>query len=177
LGLKGFFVALICRNRSAENLFGYPTSEALGQDGLMLLVDSRDHSVVNDIFRRISMGESWAGKYPVKNSAGDRFSVLATNTPFYDEDGSLMGIIFVSSDSRHLEEIFSRSPTSSKPPLESSRTHCDGSCSSNSHKCSLLSKSMFDSQEPLQTTLASKITNLVRSFSMKQKLPIHFHFC
>jgi hypothetical protein len=135
----------------------------------MLLVDSHDHNVVNDIFQRVSMGESWTGMFPVKNKARDRFSAVATNTPFYDEDDSLVGIICVSSDSRHLEEIFYRPSVSSRPPLESSRTHCDGSCSSNSRKSSLLSKSPFDSQQPLQTTLASKITNLVRSFLYETK--------
>jgi len=74
------FVIYYYRNQSAENLFGYPASEALGQDALMLLVDSRDHNVVHDIFRRISMGESWTGKFPVKNRGGDRFSAIATNS-------------------------------------------------------------------------------------------------
>ncbi|VAI28365.1 unnamed protein product [Triticum turgidum subsp. durum] len=102
------------KNRSAENLYGYPASEVLGQDALMLLVDSRDLSVVNDMFRRISLGESWTGKFPVKNKAGDRFLAVGTNTPFYDEDGSLVGIICVSSDSRALEEILSGPSTSAR---------------------------------------------------------------
>lgn len=150
------------RNQSAENLFGYSASEALGQDALMLLVDSCDHNVVNDIFRRISTGESWTGKFPVKNKEGDRFSAVATNTPFYDEDGSLVGIICVSSDSRHLEQIFCRPPTSARPRPES-RISCDGNCSNSSRKINLLNRSPFDPQQPLQSTLASKITNLVSS--------------
>jgi len=157
------FVIYYYRNQSAENLFGYPASEALGQDALMLLVDSRDHNVVHDIFRRISMGESWTGKFPVKNRGGDRFSAIATNTPFYDEDGSLVGIICVSSDSRQLEQIFCRPPTPARPQPESSRTFCDGSCSNSSRITNLLNRSTFDPQEPLQSTLASKITNLVSS--------------
>lgn len=159
-----FVIYLLCRNQSAENLFGYPASEALGQDALMLLVDSRDHNVVNDIFQRISMGESWTGKFPVKNKQGDRFSAVATNTPFYDEDGSLVGIICVSSDSRRLEQIFCKPPTSARPQSESSRTSCDGSCSNTSRRINLLNRSPFDPQLPLQSTLASKITNLVRCF-------------
>lgn len=172
--LPYFVIYLLCRNQSAENLFGYPPSEALGQDALMLLVDSHDHNAVNDIFRRISMGESWTGKLPVKNRQGDRFSAVATNTPFYDEDGSLVGIICVSSDSRHLEQIFCKPPTSARPQSESSRTwtSCDGSCSNTSRRINLLNKSPFDPQLPLQSTLASKITNLVRCFFhyMKHKL-------
>lgn len=151
---------IIYWNRSAENLYGYPASEVLGQDALMLLVDSRDLSVVNDMFRRISLGESWTGKFPVKNKAGDRLLVVGTNTPFYDEDGSLVGIICVSSDSRALEDILSG-------PSTSARTCCDGSCSNNSRKPSLLNRSPFDSQLPLQSTIASKITNLATKVSNK----------
>ncbi|KAL6846945.1 hypothetical protein ACP4OV_022798 [Aristida adscensionis] len=158
---------IIYWNRSAENLFGYPASEALGQDALMLLVDSRDLNMVNDIFRRISMGESWTGKFPVKNRAGDRFSALATNTPFYDEDGSLVGIICVSSDLRHLEEIFCRPQTSARPQSESSRSFCEGSCGNNNRKTSLLNRTPFDPQQPLQSTFASKITNLATKVTNK----------
>lgn len=158
---------IIFWNQSAENLFGYPASEALGQDALMLLVDSRDHNMVNDIFQRISMGESWTGRFPVKNKEGDRFSAVATKTPFYDEDGSLVGIICVSNDSRRLEQIFCRPPTSARTQPESSRTSCDGSCSSSSRKASLLNPSPFDSQQPLQSTLASKITNLATKVTNK----------
>ncbi|KAG2629977.1 hypothetical protein PVAP13_3KG513600 [Panicum virgatum] len=158
---------IIYWNQSAENLFGYPASEALGQDALMLLVDSRDHNVVHDIFRRISMGESWTGKFPVKNRGGDRFSAIATNTPFYDEDGSLVGIICVSSDSRQLEQIFCRPPTPARPQPESSRTSCDGSCSNSSRITNLLNRSTFDPHQPLQSTLASKITNLATKVTNK----------
>uniref|UniRef100_A0A0E0FD96 non-specific serine/threonine protein kinase n=1 Tax=Oryza meridionalis TaxID=40149 RepID=A0A0E0FD96_9ORYZ len=125
---------IIYWNRSAEKLYGYPASEALGQDGLMLLIDSCDINVVNDIFRRISLGESWTGKFPVKNRAGDRFSAAATNTPFYDEDGSLVGIVCVSSDLRTMEEIISGPSICARPHPESSRTYCEASCSNSNRK-------------------------------------------
>ncbi|VAI28354.1 unnamed protein product [Triticum turgidum subsp. durum] len=156
---------IIYWNRSAENLYGYPASEVLGQDALMLLVDSRDLSVVNDMFRRISLGESWTGKFPVKNKAGDRFLAVGTNTPFYDEDGSLVGIICVSSDSRALEEILSGPSTSARSHSESSSPSCcDGSCSNSNRKTSLLNRNPFD---PQQSTIASKITNLANKVTNK----------
>uniref|UniRef100_A0A0E0FD95 Protein kinase domain-containing protein n=1 Tax=Oryza meridionalis TaxID=40149 RepID=A0A0E0FD95_9ORYZ len=158
---------IIYWNRSAEKLYGYPASEALGQDGLMLLIDSCDINVVNDIFRRISLGESWTGKFPVKNRAGDRFSAAATNTPFYDEDGSLVGIVCVSSDLRTMEEIISGPSICARPHPESSRTYCEASCSNSNRKASLLSRSPFDSQQPLQSTIASKITNLATKVTNK----------
>ncbi|KAG8048968.1 hypothetical protein GUJ93_ZPchr0009g802 [Zizania palustris] len=158
---------IIYWNRSAENLYGYPAAEALGQDAHMLLIDSCDFNVVNDIFRRSSLGESWTGKFPVKNRAGDRFAAVATNTPFYDEDGSFVGIICLSSDLRAMEEIVSGPSISARPHPESSRTYCEASCSNSNHKISLLSRSPFDSQQPLQSTIASKITNLATKVTNK----------
>ncbi|XLU32908.1 hypothetical protein S245_068974, partial [Arachis hypogaea] len=74
--------------------------EALGQNGIELIVDPRDFALVVDIVNRIVMGESWTGQFPVKNKMGEQFLAVATNTPFYDDDGSLVGIICVSSNSR-----------------------------------------------------------------------------
>ncbi|KAF9588790.1 hypothetical protein IFM89_015678 [Coptis chinensis] len=64
-----------------------------------------DFDVANNIIQRITMGESWTGKFPVKNKLGERFVAVTTNTPFYDDDGSLVGIICVSSDSRSFLEM------------------------------------------------------------------------
>ncbi|KAL5225145.1 hypothetical protein ABZP36_011784 [Zizania latifolia] len=158
---------IIYWNRSAENLYGYTASEALGHDALMLLIDSSDINVVNDIFQRIYLGESWTGKFPVKNRVGERFAAVATNTPFYDEDGSLVGIICVSSDSLAMEEIVSGPSISARTHPESSRTYCEASCSNSNRKTSSLSRSPFDSQQPLQSTIASKITNLATKVTNK----------
>ncbi|KAF9594870.1 hypothetical protein IFM89_035031 [Coptis chinensis] len=81
------------RNRTAENLYGYSTSEALGQDATELLTDTLDFDVANSIIQRITMGESWIGKFPVKNKLGEQFVAVTINTPFYDDDGSLVGIM------------------------------------------------------------------------------------
>ncbi|RYQ85210.1 hypothetical protein Ahy_B10g104713 [Arachis hypogaea] len=76
-------------NRSAKNLYGYAKEEALGQDGIKLIVDPIDFALADDIVNRVVMGESWTGQ----NKMGEQFLAVATNTPFYDDDGSLVGII------------------------------------------------------------------------------------
>ncbi|GMJ08367.1 hypothetical protein like AT5G49470 [Hibiscus trionum] len=143
-------------NRTAEKLYGYSAAEALGQDAVELLIDPRDFSMANNIVHRVMMGESWAGQFPVKNKMGERFLALATNTPFYDDDGSLVGIICVSSDSRPFQVAFS----AERQPKEDST------------KNAVSAKLGLDPQQPLQVAIASKITNLASKVSNKVKSKI-----
>lgn len=137
------------RNRTAENLYGYSAAEALGRDAIELLVDPRDSSVANNIVQRVTMGESWTGQFPVKNKMGDRFSAVATNTPFYDDDGTLIGIICVSSDSRPFREMVVPQADAKQPD------------SAFQPRNAVTSKLGLDPEQPLQAAIASKITNLV----------------
>ncbi|OAY69127.1 Serine/threonine-protein kinase EDR1 [Ananas comosus] len=132
------------RNRSAENLYGYPASEAFGQDAINLLVDPRDFHMARNIIDHVTMGENWTGKFPVKNKSGERFLAISTYTPFYDDDGTLVGIICVSSDARSLQEMDAPS-NYTKPQIRG------GS----------------DYQQPLQVAIASKITNLANKVTNK----------
>ncbi|XAR49700.1 Non-specific serine/threonine protein kinase [Bertholletia excelsa] len=68
-----------------------------------LLTDAQDFAVADNVVQRVKMGESWTGQFPVKNKSGDRFVVIVTNTPFYDDYGTLIGNISVSTDSRPFE--------------------------------------------------------------------------
>ncbi|WOL03259.1 3-phosphoinositide-dependent protein kinase B-like [Canna indica] len=146
-------------NRSAENLYGYSATEALGQHAIELLVDACDFGIARNIIQRITTGESWTGKFPVKNKLGERFLAIATNTPFYDDDGSLVGIICVSSDARSFQDLASP-PTSTK-----SRAFA---CNiANQPRISFVNKHGSDYQQPLQVAIASKITDLATKVTCK----------
>ncbi|KAG6536250.1 hypothetical protein ZIOFF_001301 [Zingiber officinale] len=141
---------IIYWNRSAEELYGYTASEALGQNAIELLVDAHDFNIARNIVQRVNMGQSWKGKFPVKNKLGEQFLTISTNTPFYDDDGSLVGVICVSSDSRSFQDstypsTFSNSKASISGTARKSDIHNGG----------------LDPQQPLQVAIASKITNLV----------------
>ncbi|KAF9593490.1 hypothetical protein IFM89_023602 [Coptis chinensis] len=147
-------------NRTAENLYGYSTSEALGQDATELLTDTQDFDVANNIIQRITMGESWTGKFPVKNKLGERFVAVTTNTPFYDDDGSLVGIICVSSDSRRFLEM-------QIPILGSKCSDVDSSFgrprSGPTTKFGIIPEQSLQVAASRISNLASKVTNKVRS--------------
>jgi hypothetical protein len=100
------------------------------------------------------MGEKWTGKFPVKNKMAERFTAVATNTPLYDDDGALVGIICVSSDSRPFQEM--EVALSDSRNLETESSH-------RRPKNTVMTKLGLDSQQPLQAAVASKISNLVSS--------------
>ncbi|URE06233.1 kinase family [Musa troglodytarum] len=147
------------KNRSAANLYGYTASEALGQNAIELLVDAHDFNIAGNMVRRVTMGESWTGKLPMKNKLGECFVAITTNTPFYDDDGSLVGIICVSSDSRSFQDLASPPiPTKSQASVSSTASRIRKGFTSNGGS---------DPQQPLQIAIASKITNLATRVTNK----------
>ncbi|PHT33170.1 Serine/threonine-protein kinase CTR1 [Capsicum baccatum] len=153
---------IIYWNRTAEKLYGYSAAEALGQDLIELLTDARDHDVANNIVHRVIRGESWTGQFPVINKQGDRFLVVATDTPFYDDDGTLLGVICISSDMRPFQE--SGLMSMGVKQLEADTRFRARTLAS--------SKLGLDPQQPLQVAIASKISNLASKVSNKVKSKI-----
>ncbi|XP_010546972.1 PREDICTED: RGS domain-containing serine/threonine-protein kinase A-like isoform X2 [Tarenaya hassleriana] len=154
---------IIFWNSMAEKLYGYSAAEALGGDPLEILVDDRDIAVAQDITRRCSNGESWTGEFPVKNRIGERFAVVTTISPFYDDDGSLIGIICITSESSLYQDP--------RVPLLKSRRQ-EGETSSSRTMNSVASKLGLDSQQPLQVAIASKISDLASRVSNKVRSKI-----
>ncbi|CAI9779722.1 unnamed protein product [Fraxinus pennsylvanica] len=147
-------------NRSAENLYGYSAAEAVGQDVLELITYGRDFAVGRNIMRCVMMGESWTGQFRVKHKTGNMFLVIATNTPFYDDNGSLVGMICVSSDSRPF--LQAKAVISVPEPV--------GTNSRFSRPRSFASAKLgLDPHQPLQAAVSSKISNLVSKVSDKVK--------
>ncbi|XP_059632809.1 uncharacterized protein LOC132275359 [Cornus florida] len=156
---------IIYWNRTAEHLYGYSAAEALGRDAVELLTDARDFSMANNIVHRVTAGESWTGQFPVKNKRGDRFVVIATNSPFYDDDGTLVGIICVSNDSRPFQEM--------RATLSQSGIKYSDADSIFSRPRNIASAKLgLDPEQPLQAAIASKISNLASKVSNKVKSKI-----
>ncbi|XP_027120996.1 uncharacterized protein [Coffea arabica] len=154
---------IIYWNRSAENLYGYSAAEALGQDPVELLADAQDYAIASNIIDLVAMGQSWTGQFPVKNKKGDRFVIVATDTPFYDDDGTLVGIICVSTDSRPFQETKAALSGARQPEANSSFSR---------PKMLASAKLGLDPQQPLQVAIASKISNLASKVSSKVKSKI-----
>ncbi|XP_039071324.1 serine/threonine-protein kinase pakF-like isoform X2 [Hibiscus syriacus] len=152
---------IIYWNRHAEILHGYSVAEALGKDILELIVAPRELAIAYNIVNRVSIGESWTGLFPIKNKSGEMISVVATVSPFYDDNGSLIGITSVSCDSRPFREMLISFSTERQP-------EADSSVFSRS-KNAVSVKLGLDPQQPLQTAIASKISKLASKVSNRVK--------
>ncbi|KAI3950989.1 hypothetical protein MKW98_026443 [Papaver atlanticum] len=129
-------------NRSAENLYGYSASEALGQDVLDLIVVREAREDAMHLLRKNVSAENWTGTFQVKNKQGERIFVHITITPLYDDNGTIVGIICVSADAQD----FLRTPPVSSSKVSSTFSH-------------LTSKSdHIDPQQPLQVVVTSGLT-------------------
>jgi hypothetical protein len=138
-------------------MYGYSAAEAIGQNAVELIVHPADYDSAKIVIQNIFMGKCWRGKFPVKNKAGERFFISVHNTPLYDDDGSLVGLICLSLDVRILEEIYSPSDSAeSYPSTAKSQFHAN-----NQPKSGSLSTDSLHSQQPLQSAITSKIVTLV----------------
>lgn len=86
-------------NRSAEDLYGWKASEAIGQNILDLVVDDARQDAAAQLVSQLGRGESWSGQFPLKKKTGEVFVGMMTDTPLYEGD-QFVGIIGVSSDTR-----------------------------------------------------------------------------
>eukprot|EP00250_Pteridium_aquilinum_P009805 c18948_g3_i2 orf=330-1217(+) len=87
-------------NRTAEILYGYTEEEALGSNVLDLVVHRKHHDMGSKIVSHLISGNHWSGQFPLVKKSGELFNAIITNTPLYDDNGVLVGVIGVTNDSR-----------------------------------------------------------------------------
>ncbi|PKA46543.1 Serine/threonine-protein kinase CTR1 [Apostasia shenzhenica] len=92
---------IIYWNRSAENLFGWKSYEALGQKITDLLIDINRYPCWESTLERVYYGQTWSGQFPFKKRSGELFMAMLTMSPL-NESGICIGVITVSSDASML---------------------------------------------------------------------------
>jgi PAS domain S-box-containing protein len=90
-------------NKAAEKIYGWSTSEAIGESIVDLIQPSEEQA--NDNMKTLSTGKTWAGEFDVKRKDGSSFPVFGTNTPIHDPNGKLNGFIGISSDISERKQI------------------------------------------------------------------------
>jgi PAS domain S-box-containing protein len=89
---------IIYWNRFAEKLYGWPAAETTGRNilGVVLPQVAQDQAV--EIMARLQAGRSWSGEFMVRRRDGAAFRAFITDTPIYNDQGELIGIVGVSND-------------------------------------------------------------------------------
>ncbi|HEY7544143.1 MAG TPA: PAS domain S-box protein [Blastocatellia bacterium] len=85
-------------NRFAESLYGWSAGEAAGRDILEVTPADISKEQGAEILSRLRTGESWSGEFLVRRRDGVVFPAMITDSPVYDNDGTLIGIVGISRD-------------------------------------------------------------------------------
>lgn len=85
-------------NQAAAELYGWTRDEAVGQNILELTPSEMSRQQADEILRAVQRGERWQGQFPVKRKDGSTFTAHVTDTPIFDGEGKLLGILGVSFD-------------------------------------------------------------------------------
>ena len=110
-------------NRYAEQMYGWSAAEAVGQSLRSMLTPAESVTHAEEIMRMLRAGQSWDGEFAVHDKAGREFVVEVTNSPIFDDDGVLAGIIGASRDATErleYEEALRASEEFNRSILESS---------------------------------------------------------
>ncbi|CAL9219880.1 unnamed protein product [Arabidopsis halleri] len=151
---------IIFWNAMSEKLYGYSAAEVVGKNPVHVIVDDQNAAFALNVARRCVNGESWTGEFPVKTKSGVIFSAVTTCSPFYDDNGTILGIISITSDiAPYLN------PRLSLPKLKP-QEHARNS------KGAVSSKLGLHSDQPIQVAIASKISNLASKLGNKVRSKI-----
>jgi len=85
-------------NKTAENMYGWKAEETIGKNIINLTPLETNQEEANNILDVLRKGQTWTGEFYVKRKDGTNFPVRISNSPIYDENNNLSGIIGISSD-------------------------------------------------------------------------------
>ncbi|WP_425639425.1 PAS domain S-box protein [Algoriphagus yeomjeoni] len=85
-------------NKGAETMYGWKTEEAVGKNIMELTTPDTNREQAQQIMEMLKKGQTWTGEFEVRKKDGTQFPVLITNSPIYNENNELKGIIGISSD-------------------------------------------------------------------------------
>jgi len=85
-------------NRAAEKLYGWIRDEVLRKNIIDVTPTDTSKEEAEKIMEQLRHGDSWTGQFLVKRKDGSTFTALVSNSPVYNDDGKVTGIIGISTD-------------------------------------------------------------------------------
>ncbi|HEX5166538.1 MAG TPA: PAS domain S-box protein, partial [Thermomicrobiales bacterium] len=84
-------------NRAAEALYGWRSDEVRGRNVFEITPVDQDYDWTG-LMEKLQDGEIWTGEFSARRKDGSIFPAFVTSSPVCDDDGTLIGIIGVSTD-------------------------------------------------------------------------------
>jgi PAS domain S-box-containing protein len=85
-------------NRFAEELYGWEAQEVVGRYIVEIMVPKENVQSATNIVASVRTGETWTGEFTLRRRDGTHLTVVAADSPIFDEAGQLIGIVGVSQD-------------------------------------------------------------------------------
>ena len=89
---------IIYWNSFAERLYGWSASEALAANIIDITPAASLREQAEEILSSLKRGESWSGEFMVRRRDGTEFPVMVTDSPIFNEQAELIGMVGVSVD-------------------------------------------------------------------------------
>jgi PAS domain S-box-containing protein len=89
---------IIYWNSFAEQLYGWPSQEVIGSNVLDIIPALASKEVAEQIFEYLQEGRSWTGELLVQRRDGSEFHAVVTDSPIFNKQGALIGVVGVSTD-------------------------------------------------------------------------------
>jgi PAS domain S-box-containing protein len=89
---------IIYWNSFAEWLYGWSSAEALAANIIDITPAPSLRERAAEIFSTLKRGQSWSGEFFVKRRDGTEFPALVTDSPIFNDEGELIGMVGVSVD-------------------------------------------------------------------------------
>jgi len=85
-------------NKAAEHIYGWKREEAIGRNIVDLVTPEDTMVEASEIMEVLKKGQTWLGEFKVTKKDGTSFLAMGSNSPIYDEQNVLAGMIGISSD-------------------------------------------------------------------------------
>ncbi|MEQ8241709.1 MAG: PAS domain S-box protein [Cyclobacteriaceae bacterium] len=92
-------------NKAAEELYGWPVPEVIGQNILEVTVPKTSNAQAQEIMEALMANQKWSGEIMVQNRTGKTFPAFVHDSPILDDKGKLVGIIGVSEDITERKQV------------------------------------------------------------------------
>ena len=89
---------IIYWNRFAEALYGWHAKKAIGHNVMEITPADSTQEEAAEIMSRLMKGQSWSGELMVRRQDGTTFPAMITDTPIYDDERKIIGVVGVSID-------------------------------------------------------------------------------